>query len=350
MKLNKHTANLLLVFITLLWGLGFVVTSYAMEQGVGVGLLNIMRGAIFCLLVLAFYAKKLFPMTKRDFLIGGAAGLMNGVAFILQTVSLNYTTPSNSAFLTVTYVLMVPFLSFLMYKKKPTIKLLFCAVVCMCGMGLLTGLFTTKFTVNIGDVFALLCALMYGLSIAFVANTGREVHFSKISFMFGVTQLLCGVVYLLIFEKATVGPVNWKAAILPVLYLGIFSSFVSQSIQVVAQQNTDETTAAMVMTLEGVFGSTFSVIFGYDKLAWTLIVGGLLIALSLIAYEFPFARYIDKIFNKKKNRAIKEKEQEQNAICGSVEEGKENDAGKPDEIEVGTAEEKAEEEEKFFEK
>lgn len=294
MKIKRQSANGILVIVSILWGSGFVFTKMALNFNVSAGLINIARGVVFALLTFVVFFKHIRKGTKKDFLIGIVVGGLNSIAFLMQTVAMNYTGPSNTGFFTVTNVLMVPFIVWIFYRKKPPLKAFVAVGVCLLGMAILTEVFNTDFQFNIGNVFALIGALMFAFSIAFIANSAKETHFSIIALVMGIFQALVGVAYFYLFEGGVVGDIQWVGAILVLLYMGIFPSFVAQSSQVFAQQNTTATTAALIMTLEAFFGSVFSIIIGYDKATWTLVIGGFLILVSLFISEFSFSDKLNR--------------------------------------------------------
>ncbi|MGU3396776.1 hypothetical protein [Priestia aryabhattai] len=47
-------------------------------------------------------------MNLKEFKVGLVVGLLNFGGYITQTVGIKYTTPSNSAFITAAYVVIVP--------------------------------------------------------------------------------------------------------------------------------------------------------------------------------------------------------------------------------------------------
>ncbi len=76
--------------------------------------------------------------------------------------------------------------------------------------------------------------------------------------------------------------------------MGIICSFVGQTVQVLAQKHTSATSAGLIMMLEGVFGSIFSVVFGFETFTVKLVVGGMLIMLSIILMEVDFRQMLVK--------------------------------------------------------
>lgn len=291
MKIKRYSANLILIGVTVLWGSGFIATKMAIDFNVSSGLINIIRGLLFAVLTFSFFSKRIIKINKSGFKKGLIAGGLNSIAFLCQTVAMHYTTPSNAAFFTISNVLMVPFIVWSLYKKKPSIRTFISVFICLIGMAIITGFFGANITFNIGDVFAIFGALMFAFSITYIANDAREIDYPIIAFMLGITQAIGGLIYFLVIDGTAVAVnVMWLKAIPVLLYLGLFPSFISQTLQVVAQQNTKATIAALIMTLEAVFGSIFSILFGYDKLTWSLGIGGLLIMISLGVSEIQFIK------------------------------------------------------------
>ncbi len=277
-----------MLIVTIIWGGGFPATKMSLDFGVTVGITNMTRGAIFTLLVLVFFHKHIFSMKKDDLKIGLLAGLANVAGFLLQTIGTQYTNLSNSAFLTTTNVVMIPFMAWILMKKKPQAKNYAAAAICLVGTAVLAGVFQNGLSFNVGDLYTLGCAVAFGLSIVFVAMQKSETHFAVGAFMIGLTHFLGGAAYFIFAEGAHIPSLNWKIAILPVLYLGILSSFVAQSLQIVAQRYVSPSTASLVFMFESVFGSIFSIMFGFESFTINLLIGGSLIVVSLVVSEVDF--------------------------------------------------------------
>lgn len=283
--MKKQTAIFLLIIVTIIWGGGFVAIKLALDNGVSAGMLNMIRGLIFTVIVFCIFPKQVLGMSKEQFTNGILVGIFNFAGFILQAIGAMYTTPSNSSFLTTTNVVMVPFLAWILYKNKPKPRNIVAVFVCMAGMAVLTDIINTGFQLNIGDVYTIAGALGFGLSIVLLAKQPEGGHFAAGAFLLGLTLFLGGAFYMVVFENAGFAGVNWKGAIIPILYLSIGSNFIAQSMQIVAQRHLSASTASLVMMLEGVFGSVFSILFGFEKFTLGLLIGGGLILASLIISE-----------------------------------------------------------------
>ena len=279
-----------MLLVTVIWGGGFPATKLALDFGVTVGITNMVRGAIFTLLVFVVFHKHIVKMKLKDIKIGLLAGTANVLAFLLQTIGTQYTTLSNSAFLTTTNVIMIPFMVWVLMKKRPVMKNFVAMGICMVGTAVLAGVFKNGLSFNIGDLYTLACAFFYGLSIVFVAMQPADSHFSVSAFMMGLTHFLGGALYFVVAEGAHIPSLDWKIAILPVLYLGVLSSFTAQTLQILAQRYVSPNTASLVFMFESVFGSIFSILFGFETFTVSLFIGGGLIMLSLMISELELKK------------------------------------------------------------
>lgn len=296
MKITKRMANMVLLFISALWGSGFVVTRMVWDANVPAGFINFARGSIFSIFVFLFFHQKIFRMTFNDLKIGLFAGLLNFGGYIAQTVGVKYTTPSNNAFITATYVVIIPFMAWLAYKKPLKIKSFIAIAFCLWGMGILTGVMDKGFVLNVGDVYSFVGAFFYAGSITFISYGARKTDATIVAFMLATVQAIGGLGYFFFVDGGQLINVNWQAAIIPLLYLGVLCSFVAQTLQVMAQSCTSATTAGLIMMLEGLFGSLFSVAFGIEPFTFSMAVGGSIIMFALVLMEVNFEqlRYAKK--------------------------------------------------------
>lgn len=294
MKMTKSMANVLLLLTAALWGSGFVVTKIALDANASPGFINFFRGFLFVVLVLMFFYKRISKMTLKDFKIGLIAGLLNFAGYMTQTIAIQYTTPSNNAFISATYVVIIPFIAWVVYQKKLQVKSFISISFCLLGMTILTGILNDALTINIGDVYSFICALFYAGTIVYLSYGARTTDVSIVAFMLAVVQAIGGLFFFFFIETGQLTDVNWSAAIVPLLYMGIIGSFVSQTVQVLAQKHTSATSAGLIMMLEGIFGSIFSVAFGFETFTDKLVVGGILIMLSIILMEVDFKQLLSK--------------------------------------------------------
>jgi len=306
MKLLKKPAAIsLLTAITIIWGASFTLVKILLDAGLSTGSINLIRGVGFAVLVAAFSGKKLLRMKRKESLIGIIAGTANSLAYLLQSEGIVRTTPSTSAFLTILSILFVPVISLVIYRIKPSWRLLPAVVLAIAGTVFLTGMSFSGFRLGAGEGMLIGCAFSFAISIAVLSNSGSGASTHVTAFWMGITQAAGGLIYFLTFEHAEVGAVDWTKAWLPLAILVIIGTFVSSSAQVICQRSIEASTAAMIMTLEAVFGTLISLIAGFDQFSPALLLGGGLIFLGVITVVAPrFSEIKEKFFRKKKRGCL----------------------------------------------
>ena len=292
MKLSKTQANWILTLTAVIWGSGYIFTKMATNAAMPAGLINAFRGLIFAFLVYLFFHKTIRKMTRRDFHVGLIAGVINLMAYQLQTVSMQYTTPADNAFLTATYIVMIPFLVWLVFREAPAPKSSIALILCLVGVMILTGIASHGFHFQYGDALVLLSALFYAIQIVYFSSTAATISPWITAFMLGMVQGFGGLVLSVLTETHAYAGIDWRAGLLPVIILGVLSSFGAQSLQLIGQKFTDPTPAGLIMMTESVFGSIFSVIFGFEAFTNNLLIGGIIILAAILIMQVDFRQLI----------------------------------------------------------
>ena len=109
--------ELLLLLTALIWGGGFIFTNLAILSGLPLSLILTLRFSIPTIIMAVLFRQEMAIASRSDLLCGAGAGVILFLAFFLQTYGIKYTTPANSAFLTATNVIMVPFISWLLFRR-----------------------------------------------------------------------------------------------------------------------------------------------------------------------------------------------------------------------------------------
>lgn len=288
--MSKNKAALLLFLVSIMWGGGCIAIKLAVNAGLAGGQLNMYRGFFYALLMVIFFSKQIFAMSKKTFVIGLSAGVFNFLGFLFQAIGAAYTTPAKSSFLSTISVVMVPFIVWAMYGIKPKKQNIIAVFICTYGMAVMTSFFSNNLTLDIGDTYTIIGSFFFGMSVIMLSRQPKDAHFSQTSFLLAMCLLTGGGIYAMLFEGGLgLSTVHWKSGILPLAYLVIFSNFIAQSLQVEAQRHIPASTASLIMTLEGVFGTIFSISFGFEPLTKATLVGGTLIFISLIISEYDFS-------------------------------------------------------------
>lgn len=279
-KSKTFYADLSLVIVALTWGGGFVVLKDALNN---ISPLNIMaiRFTLAFLLLALIFITKLKSITKQELIAGSIIGGFLFAAFATQTVGLKYTTAGKQAFLTGANVVIVPFLAWFVHKKAPDRYSIIGAFLTLIGIGLLT--LQGSLSMNLGDALTLFAAIFYAAHIVSVGYFTRNADPIILTIIqIGVAAIIF-ILCALIFEPIP-QEIN-KSVVMAVGYLVLFSTVVAFLIQNVAQKLTPATHAAIILSLESVFGALLAVWILHDKFTVKMILGCLCIFLAIIITE-----------------------------------------------------------------
>lgn len=223
-----------------------------------------------------------------DYLWRGAViGAFLWGAYTIQIFGLELTTPSNNAFLTAAYCVLVPFFYWFTMGQRPDRYNLLAAVLCVTGVALVS--LSGEFTVAIGDLLTLMGAVLFAAHIVAVAKVspGKNIYLLTV-FQFAFAALFDGVCALLFqpFPKDFVltGTLAWT-----LFYLTVFCTAVALLFQNVGQVWSDPASAAIILSLESVFGVLFSVFLYGDPVTPRLLLGFSLIFVAVVCSETKFS-------------------------------------------------------------
>ena len=281
---RKHIGGRLALWGTaFLWGTSFVLLKATLDS-IGVLWILALRflGAAFLLALAA--GTKLFTLDRRSFIGSVLMGLSLAAAYIFQTYGLSHTTPGKNAFLTAVYCVLVPFLAWLVYKRRPKAVHVIAAVLCLIGIGFVS-LDSLDNGFNIGDLLTLICGLFYALQIIIMEHYVGDGQGSAVSIsavQFGASALVC-LAGALLFESFPVGlPLS---AWLNIAHLSAVVTGLCFFLQAVGLQYTPSSTASVILVFESVFGVLTSLLFYGEKMTVKLAVGFMLIFLSVLLSE-----------------------------------------------------------------
>lgn len=277
-----------------IWGTSFVILKTTLDS-VGTLWVLAIRFTISTLLLGLFAVKKLRKVDRRCLKGGVMMGLCLALAYIVQTYGLVYTTPGKNAFLTATYCVLVPFMAWGVYKRKPDASNIIAAFLCITGIGFVS-LSGAGTGVNIGDMLTLICGIFYGLQIIIMEQYVADSDALSITVIqFGTAALLCWAGALL-FEAP---PVNVPgSAWLSIAYLSVMCTAVCFFLQAWGMQYTPSSTSAVIMTFESVFGTLLSVLFYHEPMTVKLFLGFALIFAAVLISETKL-----RLFQKKLHKA-----------------------------------------------
>lgn len=276
----KYIGEILLVLTAIIWGSGFVASAVALEHYTPYQILagRFLVGAVILSLI---FFKKLNKLKKSTLIKGALLGIFLYIAFALQTVGLQFTTPSKNAFLTAVNVVIVPFIGFLLYKRKIDMYELSGALLAIVGIAILSLKLSSD--VNVGDLLTLGCAVGFAFHIFYTAKFVKTEDPVVLTIVQMVTAALIGCI-VVIFRGETNFSME-SEGMMNLLYLGIFSTTIAFLMQTVAQKYITETKAAIILATESFWGMLFSVIILSEIMTSRMIIGALIILLAILISE-----------------------------------------------------------------
>lgn len=298
MKLKNLIGSLLLLLAAVIWGFAFVAQDMVADT-VEPFTLNAMRSYVggFALLLLSFIVSKmkkqpLVPKEKGDRKSLLITGIICGVFLCIATnfqqfgiaaYPVEAAASARSGFLTAMYILFVPIFSIFL-KKRPAVTVLVAVAIAIIGLYFLC--FANGISgVYAGDGIVLICAVAFALHIICVDTLGHSVDGIKLSCIQFFVCAILSTVLMFIFETPTIE--NIVKGISPILYLGIMSSGVAYTLQIIGQQQCENpTVASIAMSFESVFAALGGALFG-DVLSKKEILGCGVMFVAIIISQLP---------------------------------------------------------------
>ena len=203
------------------------------------------------------------------------------LAYYIQTLGIEDTTPGKNAFITAAYCVMVPFMFWFINRKRPDKYNIIAAVLCLAGIGFVS--LTADLTVGKGDALTLVAAVFYALHMVFIAMFSKDKDPTVLTILqFAVTAVFSWIASFMVkpiaFEITT-------SLATSVLYLALFATAACLLLQNVGQKYTNPSEAAIILSLESVFGVLFSILLYGEKITPQIGVGFVLIFVAIIISE-----------------------------------------------------------------
>ena len=281
-------ATPLIILATIIWGSSFVVMKNSVDVLPTFWLLAIRFSASAIVLAIVFLPR--WKVCDKQYLIGGTVmGFCLFVAYTFQTYGLERTTPGKNAFFTAVYCVIVPFLYWIIAKRRPDKFNVLAAFLCIGGIALVSVTGSNASAFNLGDVLTLIGGLFFACHIVAVAkySEGRDI-FILTTLQFASFAIFSWIGVLV--TQTTVSPsVFNQDLIFGLAYLVIFSSCGALLFQNIGQKYTAPATAAVLLSLEAPFGVLFSILLTDERPTALMFLGFALIFLAVVCSETKFS-------------------------------------------------------------
>ena len=283
------------VLAALIWGTAFVAQSVCANI-VPPFAFNALRSVIAVAFLLplsrvfdAAAAKRgeLAETDRRMLLRGGVlCGVILAVCVNLQQAGLADTSAGKAGFITAFYVVLVPVFGIFL-RRRAGLRIWVSVAIAVAGLYLLCIKAGEDFvsSLQLSDVYILLCAVFFALQILCVDHFVQRVDGVKLScIQFAVAGVISAALSVC-FET-----VDWNGVarcILPILYMGVFSSGVAYTLQILAQKGSNPTVVTLLFSLESVFSVLAGAIILGDRLSGREYLGCVLMFIAVILAQIP---------------------------------------------------------------
>jgi drug/metabolite transporter (DMT)-like permease len=274
-------ADIGLFFVAIVWGVAFVVLKDTLNTFQPMTLLAVRFAFSAAILSLVFF-RRVSRTGWSDLKAGFIVGFFLFLGFIAQTYGLIYTTAGKNAFLTTTYVVVVPFMGWALTRRFPGYHAFLSAGLCIAGVGFLTLGGEGIGGFNKGDALTLLCAVFYSAQLMSIDHYAKRMD----PIVLAVTQMIAMVGFCTLFA---IPLETWPATISPrglwgMAFLVLFATVLAFAIQMNAQRHSPPTHVSLILSTESVFGAVTGVLFlgesftGKMTLGAALVFGAILVA------------------------------------------------------------------------
>ena len=282
----RWRADAALVLVALMWGATFVIVKRALTE-ISTFYFLAIRFALASVCLAAIFSRALraagWNAVWRGLRGGAAAGVLLWLGYTLQTFGLKYTTAGKSGFLTGFYIVLVPPLSAVIFRKRPR-------WIEVAGISIATGgivLLTLpsvhgELNVNPGDLLTIGCAVAYAVHLLVLGYYSQRERFEPVALGQIATTSLLSALALPFDPPRAVWDGN---VIFGIIVTAVCATAVAFALQTWAQQYTAPTHTALIFALEPVFALVAAVLIGGEALTMPGVVGGVLVLCGILAVE-----------------------------------------------------------------
>ncbi|MEC7380014.1 MAG: DMT family transporter [Pseudomonadota bacterium] len=285
-------ANTLLLITAAIWGLGFVAQVLGMnylEPFAFIGIRFLLGAASLLPLVVFFHHRKWLPVSPAHTVVKGSLvlGVILFAAGSLQQVGIVYSNASNAGFITGLYMVIVPIIG-LALKYRTGLNTWLGCVLAVVGLFLLS--VKADFTMGYGDTLLLVGAVGWALHILAIDHYAPRAA----PLLLSLGQfIVCGCLAMVV--SVFIETTSWeqvRAATYVLIYAGVITVGVAYTLQVIAQERADPTHAAIILSLEAVFGALGGYMFLQEQLSGRELIGCVPMLMGMLVSQVTWSDFV----------------------------------------------------------
>ena len=305
-KFKKILSPAILFVAAMLWGFAFSAQDAASSvPPFTLGAARSILASGFILMLIPIFdkakgsgrrliSKRGIDFNKFELISGTICGVTLAVASFFQQEGINQGTDAGkAAFITALYVVLVPVYALALKKRSP-IRVWISVAIAIVGFYFLC--IDGELHIAKSDVFVLLCAIVFPVQILAIDSFTDRCDGVRMSAIQFISASIVNLILALTLES----PIAFAEignAIGAILFLGIVSSGIAYTMQIIGQKGTNPAVASVIMSLESVFGVIGSAIFLKQTLSLREYLGAAIVFAAVILSELD----LKAIFKKKKS-------------------------------------------------
>lgn len=284
-SLRLSKAEVLLVFITMLWGGTFLLVHNVMTVSGPMFFVGL-RFAAAALFVGLVSIRALPGLTFTELKAGALIGATIMLGYGLQTMGLQTISSSQSAFITALYVPFVPLLQWLVLGRRPGLMPSLGICLAFLGLMLLAGPEGGTLRFSEGEVVALVSAVAIAAEIILISRYAGQVDVRRVTVVQLATASLLSFL-MIVPTQERIPDFSWLL-LLSALGLGAMSAVIQVAMNW-AQKSVSPTRATLIYAGEPVWAGIVGRIAG-ERLPGVALIGGLMIVIAVVVSELKVRR------------------------------------------------------------
>lgn len=273
-------ASIVLAVVALVWGTTYAVIKDTLSIIQPFSLM-MFRFGFSALILSLMYLKKFKTIKSVDLKRGIIIGIFMFLAFYFLIVSIRFTTASKFSFIVGAYVLIVPFLSWVINKTKLDRYAIVGAILATIGLAFLTMERGAVF--NLWDLVAGCCSFFFAAHMIAIEKYSGDSDPILLTIIQFITTAVLFIILTGIkegYDFIVLPEIKWTLG-----YLVIISTIIPFAIQNIVQRYISSTSTALILTLQSAFGSIFAVYYLDERMTKQMIIGCLLIFIAIVFQE-----------------------------------------------------------------
>jgi drug/metabolite transporter (DMT)-like permease len=286
---NNPTAfksEFVLLFCSLVWGFSFPSVKLALNY-MSPNAFIFFRFFLTLAIFYAVYRKRIKTFKRVDVTRGIILGSILFIGFLTQTIGLMHTSSANSAFITGTNLILIPFVQIAVIKIKPKFENIIGILIVMFGIFILSDVQNTD--LNFGDFITMICAIAFSFHIVYLDKFSNKSATMPLIYGQYLAMTVLSFLSLLFIEHLYLGQFKFEYnnfLLFSIVFNGIFSTFIALFLAMRFQKYTTPVRAGLIYNMEQVFAVVFAFFLISEMLSKNQIIGAFIILGGLLFSEF----------------------------------------------------------------